>query len=334
MWGISLENKPSIFLYKQMMDNLLDGIVAIDLEGSVTYCNAVAQKMLGIDFCPVGIVLSDLDVPNLVPFLSDARSGDKLNINYHSGTLQVTYQDLMQDGLRLGAMLMLSDIGQKQRAERIRREFTANVSHELKTPLTSISGYAEMIATGIAHEEDIVRFASRIQSESNRMLSLISDIIKLSELDEVGRSQHSEPTDLFAVAEECVEILKPTAILRGVTVQLFGDKTVVVGNRSLLQELIYNLLDNSIRYNRDNGWVKLRVTDKTIKIRDTGIGIAKKHQQHIFERFYRVDKSRSKETGGTGLGLAIVKHICEQHHANLELESSVGIGTTITITFP
>lgn len=123
-------------------------------------------------------------------------------------------------------------------------------------------------------------------------------------------------------------------MLRGVTVQLFGQRTVVEGNRSLLGELIYNLLDNAIRYNRDNGWVKLRVTDRTIKIRDTGIGIAKQHQQHVFERFYRVDKSRSKETGGTGLGLAIVKHICEQHRAKLDLESSEGIGTVITITFP
>ncbi len=320
--------------YKQMLDNLSDGIVAIDLEGRVTYCNATASSILGITFSPVGIALIELDAPNLLAFLSDARSGDKLNLDYHAGTIQVTYYDLMQGGLRLGAMLLLSDVGQKQRAERIRREFTANVSHELKTPLTSISGYAEMIATGMAHDEDIVRFASRIQSESTRMLSLISDIIKLSELDEVGRKQHSEQVDLYSVAEESVEILRPAAMLRGVTVQLFGQRTVVEGNRSLLGELIYNLLDNAIRYNRDNGWVKLRVTDRTIKIRDTGIGIAKQHQQHVFERFYRVDKSRSKETGGTGLGLAIVKHICEQHRAKLDLESSEGIGTVITITFP
>lgn len=322
-----------IIPYSQMLDNLSDGIVGIDLEGNVTYCNAAAQGVLNLDYSPVGIVISDLDVPRLHTFLSGARSGDKLMLDYHSGTLQVTYQDLKEGDLRIGAMLLLSDIGQKQRAERIRREFTANVSHELKTPLTSISGYAEMIATGIAKEQDIVRFATRIQSESNRMLSLISDIIKLSELDEVGRSQHREDVDLFSVAQECVEILKPAAILRGVSVRLYGSSTTVVGNRSLLAELIYNLLDNAIRYNRDNGSVKLRVCDRTIKIRDTGIGIPKKHQEHVFERFFRVDKSRSKETGGTGLGLAIVKHICEQHHATLQLESSEGIGTVITIVF-
>ncbi|MDO4543814.1 MAG: ATP-binding protein [Clostridia bacterium] len=320
--------------YEQMLNLQPDGVVAIDLEGFVTYCNAEALNLLGLKEPPIGKSVSELNKPNFLSFLSEARSGDRLLADYHSGTLQITYQDLTKNNLRSGAMLLLCDLGEKQRTERIRREFTANVSHELKTPLTSISGYAEMIATGMAKREDIVKFASKIHSEANRMLALISDIIKLSELDELGRAQHVEEVDLFELANECVEILNPAALLRGVSVRLYGSKTTVIGNRSLLAELIYNLLDNAIRYNRDNGSVKLRVAANTIKIRDTGIGIAKKHQEHIFERFYRVDKSRSKETGGTGLGLAIVKHICEQHRAELLLESREGVGTSITIIFP
>lgn len=319
--------------YRQLLDNLPDGIIALDLEGRIIYCNPAATDMLHYDSPLEGRLIAEMNEPKLHSFLSNARSGDKLMLDHPADTLQIAYTDLNSGDLRVGAMLTINDIGQKQRVARMRQEFTANVSHELKTPLTSISGYAEMIANGMAKQQDIERFAKRIEMESKRMLTLISDIIKLSELDEVGRGQHLEQVDLYQIAAECVDILLPAAMLRGVSVRLYGSKTMVVGNRSLLGELIYNLLDNAIRYNRDNGDVKLRVSNGTIRVRDTGIGIPKQHQEHVFERFYRVDKSRSKETGGTGLGLAIVKHICEHHHAELTLESSEGIGTVIEVRF-
>ena len=228
----------------------------------------------------------------------------------------------------------MTDLGEQQRADRMRREFTANVSHELKTPLTSISGYAEMIENGMAKDEDVRIFAERIRRESNRMLSLVSDIIALSELEEQQILKNAETVDLHELAAETVETLKSAAMVRGVSVRLTGGPTPVFGVRTLLSELMYNLLDNAIRYNRDNGTVTVRTTDRQLSVRDTGIGIPKHHIGRIFERFYRVDKSRSKATGGTGLGLAIVKHIAEEHGAEITLESAEGIGTEITVTFP
>jgi two-component system phosphate regulon sensor histidine kinase PhoR len=312
-----------------ILDTMEDGVAVFDLEGTVLFLNAVASTLLRKK--PRRI--HDLPEPVLT-FFGGVRSGGSETVRLFGRAVRLTYQDLYENGLRTGAVLLLSDLGEQERAERMRREFTANVSHELKTPLTSISGYAEMIENGMAKEADIRRFAERIRRESNRMLSLVSDIIKLSELDERGIRAQAEPVDLYRLAEETVETLKSAAMVRGVTVQLSGESVTVLGVRALLSELIYNLVDNAIRYNRDNGTVLVRVAGRTLSVRDTGIGIPKHHQSRIFERFYRVDKSRSKATGGTGLGLAIVKHISQQHNAELTLKSSEGIGTEITVTFP
>ncbi len=317
-----------------VLDSLPDGVVTFDLDGRVLHCNQTAQAMLHLDPSHIGTISFLALAPVVSLFLREARHGDKEMIDLDGQAVQLTYQDLKEDGQRVGAVLLLSDIGEQTRVERIRREFTANVSHELKTPLTSISGYAELIATGMARTEDIPDFAERIRRESNRMLALVSDIIKLTELDERGMAQATEAVDLYALAAESIENLRSAAMLRGVTIHLSGAKMFVNGNRTLLSELIYNLVDNAIRYNRDNGTVAVRVSNNVLTVRDTGIGIPKAHQNRIFERFYRVDKSRSKATGGTGLGLAIVKHICEQHHAAISLSSREGIGTEITITFP
>lgn len=314
-------------------DALSDGIIAYDLDGRIVACNPCATALL----CPrmplLGENVSVLD-ESIRTFLREARSGDRTVVQLRDRAVQLDYKDLTEGELRAGALLTLVDIGEQNRMEHIRRDFTANVSHELKTPLTSISGYAEMIATGMARPEDVRVFAERIRRESNRMLNLVTDIIKLTELDETELAEQTEEVDLYALAEECVEILHSAAMLRGVSVTLSGYHTVIRGNRTLLNELIYNLLENAIRYNRDNGTVSLWVADRTVSVRDTGIGIPKAHQNRVFERFYRVDKSRSKETGGTGLGLAIVKHIVEQHHATLKLDSREGIGTEITVRFP
>ena len=219
----------------------------------------------------------------------------------------------------------------------MRQEFTANVSHELKTPLTSISGYSELIESGMATDEDVVRFAGEIHQNANRLLTLINDIIRLSELDVSTQEVVYEQLDLYAMAEKCVDMLQVNAENHDVTLQLSGKSAYVNANREMMNELLYNLCDNAIRYNKKGGRVDVSVeemdTEVVLSVKDTGIGISKEHQERIFERFYRVDRSRSKLTGGTGLGLAIIKHIVAQHHANLELESEKDAGTQIRVRF-
>lgn len=315
-----------------VLDALEDGVAVFDLEGTTLFCNEKAYALL---HRAPGTFKKLGDLPDEVrAFFGGVRSGRSETIELNGQAVRLHYQDLRENGMRAGAVLILSDLGEQQRADRMRYEFTANVSHELKTPLTSISGYAEMIENGMARDEDVRLFAERIRRESNRMLALVSDVITLSELDERQILEQAETVDLYTLAAETVETLKSAAMVRGVSVRLLGGPTPVFGVRTLLSELVYNLLDNAIRYNRDNGTVWVRVADRQLSVRDTGIGIPRHHIGRIFERFYRVDKSRSKATGGTGLGLAIVKHICEEHHAKIALESAEGIGTVITVTFP
>ncbi|MDO5291963.1 MAG: ATP-binding protein [bacterium] len=224
----------------------------------------------------------------------------------------------------------------------LRQEFTANVSHELKTPLTAISGYSELIENGMATEEDITRFAAEIHRNSNRLLTLINDIIRLSELDHIEREVNYEKTNLYNIASSCVQMLQMNAQKHHVTIEFHGEPACVTANKEMMEELIFNLCDNAIRYNNENGRVDVSVKSISVNgtnyvelvVKDTGIGISKENQDRIFERFYRVDKSRSKSTGGTGLGLAIVKHIVARHeNAHLELKSEVGKGTMIRVTF-
>lgn len=227
------------------------------------------------------------------------------------------------------------------RNAQMRQEFTANVSHELKTPLTSISGYAELIESGMADREDVVRFAGGIRNSADRLLSLINDIIRLSELDGDGAEDIFETLDLYGMAGDCVSMLQMNAAKNGVTLSLAGESGKIWANRQMMEELLYNLCDNAIRYNNADGSVEVCIKKEqqgrekriVLSVADTGIGIPKEHQDRIFERFYRVDKSRSKSTGGTGLGLAIVKHIVAKHGAEIELESEAGKGTTISVAF-
>lgn len=215
----------------------------------------------------------------------------------------------------------------------MRQEFTANVSHELKTPLTAISGYSELIENKMTNGEETIRFASEIHRSSKRLLTLINDIINLSELDAtVGVELDMEEVELYSICENCINMLEPAAMKHGVQLHLAGQKRIINANRDMMEELVYNLCDNAIRYNRDGGnlWVKV---GQELLIADDGIGISKEYQERIFERFFRVDKSRSKKTGGTGLGLAIVKHIVELHKAEILVDSEEGKGTRITIRF-
>ena len=230
----------------------------------------------------------------------------------------------------------------RENNEKMRQEFTANVSHELKTPLTSISGYAELIETGIAKPEDVPDFGRKIHSEATRMIQLVNDILQLSKLDtvsETGDAPVMETVDLLDVAKECVERQKLNARRAYISLTYLGESAPVLGSRALLDELCQNLCDNAIRYNRPGGKVQIitacsRDGHCSLTVTDNGIGIPREAQSSVFERFYRVDKSRSKATGGTGLGLAIVKHIARIHNARIKLESQVDVGTTITVTFP
>ena len=219
----------------------------------------------------------------------------------------------------------------------LRQEFTANVSHELKTPLTAISGYAEIIGNGMTGKEETIRFSNEIHSNANRLLSLINDIIKLSELDEADHQMEMERIDLYKLAENCVQMMQVTAEKQGIRLTLQGESTMAMANKGLMDEVFYNLCSNAIRYNKPGGSVTVTVGTKDerpfLSVADTGIGIPKECQERVFERFYRVDKSRSKSTGGTGLGLAIVKHIVAQHNAALHLDSELDEGTTIEIVF-
>ncbi len=256
--------------------------------------------------------------------------------------------DIPQGGLYRELLPMMETI-RRQHEEilknaRTRQEFTANVSHELKTPLTAISGYSELIEAGMTDQETTLRFAGEIHHSSRRLLTLINDIIRLSELD-TAEEEPMEEVDLLELAQSCVDMLQISAKKHQVTLELAGKPTPIRANKEMMEEVIYNLCDNAIRYNRAGGhvWVEARPGRQqsqeegslaVLAVRDTGIGIPAKHQERIFERFYRVDKSRSKSTGGTGLGLAIVKHIAALHGAALELESEEGVGTEIRLLLP
>ncbi len=217
--------------------------------------------------------------------------------------------------------------------EQMRQEFTANVSHELKTPLTSIIGYAELIETGMAQGGDSVKFAGKIRDESTRLLNLIGDIIRLSQLDSAEDIPLTDSVDLKATAEECRERLIQQARQRGISITIDGDSGPILGNQTQITELVYNLVDNAIKYNRENGNIEIEIADRTLIVSDTGIGIPKDSIPRIFERFYRVDMSRSHARGGTGLGLSIVRHIAVHHGAEIAVESTVNVGTKITVMF-
>ncbi len=224
-----------------------------------------------------------------------------------------------------------------QNRDKLRREFTANVSHELKTPLTSISGYAEIIRDGIARPEDTVRFSGKIYDESQRLITLVQDIIKLSRLEESDISVKSEDIDLYALCESIISRLEAVAKKRNINIKLCGDRCVITGVLYIVEEMIYNLCDNAVKYNRDNGEVKITIKQYIdgveLTVKDTGIGIDADDIPRIFERFYRVNKSHSKEIGGTGLGLSIVKHGALYHNASITVDSKINEGTAIKILF-
>ena len=321
--------------------NMIEGLVLLNEQGSVLSINKAATRLLGISRCCIG---RDMPLPEGSPemreLLQKALRGEHGEISAHigGGSYQIYANPVISNEKIAGAVLLFIDISEKESAEQMRREFTANVSHELKTPLHTISGCAELLANGMVKQEDVPRFSLQIQSEAKRMIALVEDIIKLSHLDEGAEDMRREQTDLYRLAMDTVRSLTPAAREAGVSLELSGESAVITGVPQLLGGIIYNLCDNAIKYNRRGGSVNVTITDGAdaaqLTVKDTGIGIPPEQQERIFERFYRVDKSHSKEVGGTGLGLSIVKHAAKLHNAVISMHSVPGEGTEIKVDFP
>ncbi len=323
-----------------VIESMNEGIVLLNQKSQILSINRTAKKLLEAPSDCLGkdmvTVCRNLSVNVVLEKAMTGVSAEKI-IVLQGRSYQVDASPIISDNTVSGAALLLFDVTERENAEQIRREFTANVSHELKTPLQSISGYAELMANGMVKKEDYIPFAKKIHTEAQRMIQLVEDIINLSRLDETSDYSKKEPVDVFAVANSVVESLKSQAEQKNVTLELSGEPSVVSGIYQLIYGIVYNLCDNAIKYNRKGGKVAVSVAqdggDVVLSVSDTGIGIAPEHQSRIFERFYRVDKSRSKEVGGTGLGLSIVKHAAKIHNARVELKSAVGEGTTVTVKF-
>ena len=294
--------------------------------------NAAAREMLVAQGDPVGKSVLQVNRSGELIRLLQAGSGEG-EMGREGRMLHVSISTVAQGGM----VILLQDVTDARQAEESRRQFTANVSHELRTPLTTICGYAELLSSGMARAQDAGEMGGRILKEGRRLLSLIEDIIRLSRLDE-GVMNESAPVALRALTDHCLEKLRPLARAQDITLTAEGGDAVVQGDRVLLEEMLTNLIENGVKYNRPGGSVTVSVWEEDgrphVRVSDTGVGIAPEHQARVFERFYRVDKSRSKQTGGTGLGLSIVKHGAQVHHAEITLESRVGQGTAITLAFP
>lgn len=326
--------------FTQITGSMREGLILLDEHGSILSINAAAQTLFGADAQCVGRDFLTIERSHEISAAIQAAVTDghsEVRAERAGRVYQFDISRITSDGKLLGTVILAFDITEQEFAERNRREFTANVSHELKTPLQGIIGSAELIENGMVRPDDLPRFVGHIHAEAARLVTLIDDIIRLSQLDE-GDAMPTEPVDLLAVSQEAAENLHDAAAARDVTVSVTGQPSVIPGVRRLLYEVVYNLCDNAIKYNRGGGRVDVTVAadagSSSITVADTGIGIAPEHQSRVFERFYRVDKSHSKASGGTGLGLSIVKHAVQYHHGRIKLESTPGTGTTIRVVFP
>lgn len=334
-----LEEKTDEF--NQITESMKEGLVLLDNKGIVLSINPAARTIFGSD--TQGAVGHDFLRLDRSRTLSAAiektfeEGHSEIRIERMGREYQLDISRIESAGKVLGAVMLAFDITEQEYAERNRREFTANVSHELKTPLQGIIGSADLIETGMVKPEDMPRFIGHIRKEATRLVALIEDIIRLSQLDE-GNELPCEEFDLMDIAEEVEQNLESAAGARDITLSLSGRNAIMYGVRRLMYEIVYNLCDNAIKYNLSGGKVEIMVDRKdeeaVLCVKDNGIGIAPEHQDRVFERFYRVDKSHSKSSGGTGLGLSIVKHAVQYHHGKLELKSEIGKGTEITVHFP
>lgn len=350
--------------FETITNGMSEGLILLNNDGAILSANSSAARILGFDKNdrPKDILSVDRDL-KLSELLKNTRNGEysQMNREFNGRKYQFGASPVKSDNGVSGMVLLLLDITEKEQSEQLRREFTANVSHELKTPLQTISGCSELLKNGMVKPEDISEFSEKIYSESQRMVRLIEDIIKLSRLDEGAFGMEWENADLYALSGEVIKSLSDTANSAEVTLKLVGEPSVIHGIPQLLQTLIFNLCDNAIKYNHKGGSVEISVKNENnfsiLTVSDTGIGIPPEHTERIFERFYRVDKSRSRaggadtmsaqgrqkrgmdaaqtsDPGGTGPGLSIVKHAAKIHNAEIKIDSTVGKGTTITVIFP
>lgn len=322
---------------EQIMTSMNEGLVLLDKSGAVISMNLGAKKLFDTDESSIGQDFLTVDRSlKMSHAVENALLGKHSEFREQRGGSEYQFgiSSIESGGKTIGAVIICFDVSETAFAERNRQEFTANVSHELKTPLQSIIGSAELLENGLVKPEDTQRFIGNIRREATRLVSLINDIIRLSQLDENMESVKEE-TDLYALSNEVKDVLTVSANKKNIEINVSGESCVVNGVRRYLYEIIYNLCDNAIRYNNEGGRVNIDVhKDKNsviLTVEDNGIGIPFEHQSRIFERFYRVDKSHSKETGGTGLGLSIVKHAVTYHGGTLRLDSTLGKGTTVTV---
>ena len=324
-----------------IVGSMNEGMILLNEKGKIISMNPAARRLLGASWECVGLdllsVSRNLDLQEILEKTLRGEACEKV-IALQGERYQIDASPVRAEDKVRGAALCFFNVTEKEKAEQMRREFTANVSHELKTPLHAISGYAELLKNDMVKREDVSPFAGKIYDEAQRMTQLVEDIISLSRLDEGAKDMESERTELYGLAAKAVKSLEPEADAARVTMELSGEPADVEGVPQLLYSIVYNLCDNAIKYNREGGKVAVRVAaekGKTIlTVSDTGIGIGKEHWERIFERFYRVDRSHSRAVGSTGLGLSIVKHAVIIHKAEITLDSEEGRGTTVTVKFP
>ena len=325
--------------FEQITGNMKEALVLLDNRGRIISINPAARTLFGASASCIGEDFLTIDrKQNMRLALEHAKTQGHADFRAKENgrEYQFDLSRIDSDGNSHGMAILAFDVTEQVNAEKHRQEFTANVSHELKTPLQSIIGSAELMENGIVKAEDVPRFVGHIRKEASRLVFLIDDIIRLSALDEGAEMPH-EDVSLKVLSEEICETLADAAKLKDVSLEVTGDDGVVNGVRRLLYDVVYNLCDNAIKYNNPGGSVKVTVAQKSsevmLSVQDTGIGISPEHQDKVFERFYRVDKSHSKQSGGTGLGLSIVKHAVQYHHGKITVESELNKGTTITVLF-
>lgn len=327
--------------FTAITDNMREGFLVLDADGLVLSYNSSATRLLQPEKPLDGHNIRDLtDEPDFLESLHGAQEGEHVEslVPLHGRICQLFANPVYQESTLTGIVLVLLDVTEQQEREGLRREFSANVSHELKTPLTSIAGIAEIMKSGMIAPADVPHFAGKIYDESQRLIQLVRDIIRISQLDENNIHDTPVPVELKKCAARNLSLLESAADAADVTLLLEGEEAVVQAVPAILDEMVYNLCENAVKYNKPGGSVTVTVRSDaahvTLEVADTGIGIAPEHHSRVFERFYRVDKSHSKEIGGTGLGLSIVKHGAAFHHAQVELESALDKGTIVRIIFP
>ena len=326
--------------FSAITDNMSEGFLLVDDQTNVLSSNHSAMLLLGgEEEVRIGNLRRDGCIPQMLAAVEAALAGVRTETvrEIDGVSWQIIANPVVASGQVQGVAVLVMDVTEREQREKLRQEFSANVSHELKTPLTSISGFAELMKEGMVPPERVKEFSGDIYRESRRLIALVDDIIRLSRLDEGSRLFELETVDLYDLSDEILANLRPIAHRREITLTLTGEHARLTGVWQILNEMVYNLCDNAIKYNRDGGGVTVCVDwldgRPRLCVSDTGIGIPYADQPRVFERFYRVDKSHSKEVGGTGLGLSIVKHGAQYHNARLELESEPGRGTAITILF-